>query len=76
MNTKGGQCERGINKSREEKGNYTERTKLCCIYKFKDSIMKLTKHHIKSGGEGRGEWQYNGGGELVSTLHTCMELSQ
>jgi hypothetical protein len=47
------------------------------VHVFKDSIIKPTKHCIKSGGGQREEWEYNGGSGLVqSILYICMELPQ
>jgi hypothetical protein len=40
------------------------------MYIFEDSIMKSTKHCIKKRRE-TGEWEHNGGGELLqTTLYT------
>jgi hypothetical protein len=50
---------------------------VCYIYTYEDSIMKPTKHSLKEGEEKEGQWEYNGGDELVQgMLYTCMELSQ
>jgi hypothetical protein len=42
------------------------------LHTYEDSVMKPLKHCLK-----KGEWKYNGGGELVQgTLYACIELSQ
>jgi hypothetical protein len=48
---------------------------ICYIYTYDNSIMKPTKYCLKGEEKGEGELEYNGEGELLLTLYTCMELA-